>query len=157
MPMNIYDLSLSNTHVIQASGATLQDPPRSPCALTILASNIFPKKTRTTLLMRSIPNTKSPQIGPVPFTYDSLWTGTKPRVMSKSPCLATLSVPYKKIGHPKPKLPQHAPHKGIEPVYGSTQQQQPTIKSATEPLDPKVITHIQSVNGNFVFCIQVNP
>ena len=62
-----------------------------------------------------------------------------------------------KSGHPKPKRPHHDPHKWIDPVYGSTQQQQPTTESTTEPLDPKVITHTQSVNVTFIFYIQVDP
>ena len=57
-----------------------------------------------------------------------------------------------KFGHPNPNCPQHSPHKWIEPFYGSTQQQQPTTKSTTKPLDPTGITHAQSVNGTFVCC-----
>ena len=63
----------------------------------------------------------------------------------------------RKFGHPKPKRLQHAPHKCIEPVYGSTQLQQPTTESTTEPLEPKGITDVQSINGTFIFYSQVNP
>ena len=62
-----------------------------------------------------------------------------------------------KFGHTKPKLPQNAPHKWIEPVYGLIQQHQPTTKSTTEPLDPKVITHVQSINVTFIFYSQFDP
>ena len=62
-----------------------------------------------------------------------------------------------KFGNPKPKHPHHAPHKWIDPFYVSTQQQQPTTKSTTKPLDPKGITYIQSVNDTFIFYSQVDP
>ena len=62
----------------------------------------------------------------------------------------------KQFGHPNPKRPQLAPHKWIDPVYGSTQQHQPTTESTTEPSDPKGITNVQSVNGTFIFYSQVD-
>ena len=62
-----------------------------------------------------------------------------------------------KLGYTKPKCPQHAPHKWIEPVYSSTQQQQPTTKSPTKPLDSKGITHVQSINGTVISYSQVDP
>ena len=52
--------------------------------------------------MHSRLTTKSPWIGPVPFTADSPWTVTTPRFMSTSPCLAKSSVPSKNSVIPSP-------------------------------------------------------
>ena len=120
-------------HVLQASGATLHNPPRSPCALTISASNIFPKKMSTTLLMCLRPTTKSPQIGPFPCTADSPWTGTTPRVLSTSPCLVTSSVPYKNLVIPSQNVPNTLLTSGLSQ---STAQANNSNQPTSPPQNP---------------------
>jgi hypothetical protein len=56
-----------------------------------------------------------------------------------------------KFGHPAPTRPQHAPHKWIEPVYGSKQQQTPTKETSAPLLDPKGTLRVQSINGTFMY------
>ena len=53
--------------------------------------------------------------------------------------------------HPPPKRPQHAPHKWIEPIYISKQQQQRTAISTANPLKQNGTTRVQSINGTFIY------
>jgi hypothetical protein len=55
-----------------------------------------------------------------------------------------------KFNHPEPLRKQHAPHKWIEPAYGSRQPQSPTPESTAKPLDKHGTTRIQSINGTFM-------
>ena len=45
--------------------------------------------------------------------------------------------------HPLPKRPQHVPHKCVKPIYGSRQQQQPTVQSTAEPLEKSITNRVQ--------------
>jgi len=56
-----------------------------------------------------------------------------------------------KFQHPAPLRAQHAPHKWIEPVYGSRKPQSPTPDSAAQPLDKPGTKRIQSINGTFMY------
>jgi hypothetical protein len=56
-----------------------------------------------------------------------------------------------KFKHPAPSSPQHAPHKWVEPAYGSRQPQAPTLASTAPLLDKHGITRIQSINGTFLY------
>jgi len=56
-----------------------------------------------------------------------------------------------KFNHPAPLRSQHAPHKWIEPAYGSRQPQRATPESQAQPLDKHGTTRIQAINGTFMY------
>jgi hypothetical protein len=56
-----------------------------------------------------------------------------------------------KFNHPKPLRAQHAPHKWVEPAYGSRIPQRPTTDAAAQPLDKHGTTKIQAINGTFMY------
>jgi hypothetical protein len=55
----------------------------------------------------------------------------------------------KKLQHPKPKKPQHAPHQWTVPTYGRRLQMAPIDK--TTPLPPKGIRCVQSIIGSILY------
>jgi hypothetical protein len=57
----------------------------------------------------------------------------------------------KKINHPAPLRKQHAPHRWVEPAYGSKQPQTPTAESTAQPLDASGTTRVQAINGTFMY------
>ena len=129
-------------HVLPACGITLQDRPRSPCALTILASNIFPKKMHTTWLMRSKTTTESSWILLVPCNMDSPWTGTTPRVMLTYPCLATSSLPYKNLVIPSQNVHSTLLTNGLSQ---STAQLNNGNQPPSPPLNPIQKWHLRII------------
>jgi hypothetical protein len=56
-----------------------------------------------------------------------------------------------KFEHPAPLRAQHAPHKWVEPVYGSRQPQTPTPESIAPLLDKQGTTRIQAISGTFLY------
>jgi hypothetical protein len=56
-----------------------------------------------------------------------------------------------KFNHPAPLHQQHAPHKWIEPAYGSRKLQTPTPESMAKPLDKTGTTRVQAINGTFMY------
>jgi hypothetical protein len=54
-----------------------------------------------------------------------------------------------KFNHPAPLRPQHAPHKWVEPAFGSRQPQRPNPDPTAPPLDKPSTTRIQAVTGTF--------
>jgi hypothetical protein len=56
-----------------------------------------------------------------------------------------------KFNHPPPLRPQHAPHKWIEPVYGSKKPQNPAATSKAPSLDKNGIHRVQSISGTFLY------
>jgi hypothetical protein len=56
-----------------------------------------------------------------------------------------------KFNHPPPLRPQHAPHKWIEPVYGSKKPQNPTATFKAPSLDKDGIHRVQSISGTFLY------
>jgi hypothetical protein len=56
-----------------------------------------------------------------------------------------------KFNHPPPLRPQHAPHKWVEPIYGSKTPQNPTTASTAPYLDKQGIHRIQSISGTFLY------
>jgi hypothetical protein len=56
-----------------------------------------------------------------------------------------------KCNHPPPLRPQHAPHKWIEPVYGSKKPQNPAATSKAPSLDKHGIHRVQSISGTFLY------
>jgi hypothetical protein len=56
-----------------------------------------------------------------------------------------------KFGHPPPRRPQHAPHKWVEPIYGSKKPQSPTPTSTAALLEKHGIVRIQSISGTFLY------
>jgi hypothetical protein len=57
----------------------------------------------------------------------------------------------KKINHPVPLHPQHAPQKWVEPAYGSRTPKQNTPNSTTQALDKHKITRVQAIHGTFMY------
>jgi hypothetical protein len=57
----------------------------------------------------------------------------------------------KKFNHPAPLRKQYAPHKWIEPAYGSRKPQSPTPDSAAQPLNEQGTTRIQAISGTFLY------
>jgi hypothetical protein len=57
----------------------------------------------------------------------------------------------KKFDHPAPLCKQHAPHKWVEPAYGSNKPQRPTPESTAEPLAKQDTTKVQAINGTFLY------
>jgi hypothetical protein len=57
----------------------------------------------------------------------------------------------KKFNHPPPSKKQHAPHKWVEPVYGSRQPQLPAPLSKAPLLDKHGTVRIQSISGTFLY------
>jgi hypothetical protein len=56
-----------------------------------------------------------------------------------------------KFNHPPPLRKQHAPHRWVEPAYGSKQAQLPTPESTAPPLDKAGTTKVQSISGTFLY------
>ena len=56
-----------------------------------------------------------------------------------------------RYGHKPPAKPQHAPHRWIEPTYGSRAPQTPVAPTISAPLDAKGTLRVQSVGGSFLF------